>query len=171
MSTFSFDKKDVFSWSNCEEAQKYVGQEGYFGDTLEGLEAQIQRQNLLKLGRIDASDAICFHTLEQDELDFDTGSDECLFLPADKVKQPKPKRLRQFKDYAEFIRTVGSDLGDRLAIRRKELPIIHRVLIIEFHQGINTVGLGLCTYSYRELFEDYEWQDKEGNWQTFGVEE
>ena len=27
-----FDKKDIFSWSNCEEAKKYIGEEGYFRD-------------------------------------------------------------------------------------------------------------------------------------------
>jgi hypothetical protein len=29
-----FDKKDIFSWANCEEAKKYIGEEGYFCDEL-----------------------------------------------------------------------------------------------------------------------------------------
>ena len=27
-----FDKKDVISWANCEEAKEYIGEEGYFRD-------------------------------------------------------------------------------------------------------------------------------------------
>ena len=28
----TFDRKDVFSWSNADEAEKYVGKSGYFSD-------------------------------------------------------------------------------------------------------------------------------------------
>ena len=28
----TFDKKDVYSWSNCEEAKTYIGKTGYFNN-------------------------------------------------------------------------------------------------------------------------------------------
>lgn len=165
-----FNKKDVISWSNCEEAKKYIGQEGYFGDSLESLEAQIRRQNLLKLGRIDASNAICFHTLERDELDFDTGSDECLFLPADKVKEVEEKKYRAFKDFNEFKYWTGKRVGSVIVYRDKLTNDEIEAVITRSKLYENFVEIGAVEYTFKELFEQWEWLSDGNEWHLFGVE-
>lgn len=156
-----FDKKDVFSWSNCEEAKKYIGEEGYFRDDFQE-DLACWSKGILQ--DVDSSMPVdCIFEDEENDV-------HGLFLPADRVKPPQPKRLRAFKDYAEFTKTVGCDVGDRLTMRRKGLQIVRSVLVLELAQGLGTLGLGTHVFGYRELFDDYEWQDKEGNWQTFGVE-
>lgn len=158
-----FDKKDVISWANCEEARQYIGEEGYFRDDYQE-DLACWSQGLLQ--EIDPSLPVdCTFEDEENNL-------HGLFLPADKVKQPEPaKKWRPFRDCAEFMRTVRCGLGDRLTIRRKGLQIVRSVLVLELAQGLGTLGLGTHIFCYRELFDDYEWQDKEGNWQPFGVEE
>ena len=157
-----FDKKDVISWANCEEAKKYIGEEGYFRDDYQG-DLAAWSKGLLQ----DVDPSMPVDCIFEDEENDVHG----LFLPADKVKQPEPaKKWRPFKCSEEFIKLVGCDVGDRLTMRRKGLRIVRNVLVLELAQGLGTLGLGTHIFCYRELFDDYEWQDKEGNWQTFGVE-
>ncbi len=33
----TFDRKDIFSWSNAEDAKKYIGKSGYFADNVNDL--------------------------------------------------------------------------------------------------------------------------------------
>ena len=47
--TKTFDKKDVFTVVNAEEAQKYIGQQGYFGDSFGFFKAMIEGDIRLKL--------------------------------------------------------------------------------------------------------------------------
>ena len=158
-----FDKKDIFSWASCEEAKKYIGEEGYFCDEFK---EDLSAWHKGMLQDVDQSMPVdCIFEDEENEV-------FGLFLPADKVKQQEPeKKWRPFKDCAEFVRTVGCGLGDRLTIRRKGLQIVRNVLVLELAQGLGTLGLGTHIFCYRKLFDDYEWQDQEGNWQPFGVEE
>ena len=74
----TFDKKDVYSWSNCEEARQYIGDEGYFRDTYcESLAAW--HRGILQ--DVDPSMPVdCIFEDEENEI-------FGLFLPADKVKE------------------------------------------------------------------------------------
>ena len=53
-----FDKKDLYSWSNCEDARSYIGSLGLFSNSLEDLSSGTQ--NSLELSSIDAGSAACF---------------------------------------------------------------------------------------------------------------
>ena len=53
-----FDKKDLYSWSNCEDARSYIGSLGLFSNSLEDL--SLSTQNIFKLSAIDADSATCF---------------------------------------------------------------------------------------------------------------
>ena len=171
---FNFDKKDIISWANCEEAEKYLGKEGYSGDTLVELGVQIQRQNLSKLERIDASDAICFHTLEYNDYGDCIERAECLFLPADKVKQPEPKIFRPYTDINEFQNNVGG-LSETVLFRSKnDKEHMYKALIVGFDFYTKIVCLSYYKYSLKELFDRFEWfncrKSADGEWQPFGVE-
>ena len=84
----TFDKKDVYSWSNCEEARQYIGEEGYFCDTFhESLAAWYKGM----LQDVDPSMPVdCVFEDEENEV-------FGLFLPADKVKKLK-KKNKNFKN-------------------------------------------------------------------------
>ena len=54
----AFDKKDLYSWSNCEDARSYIGSLGLFSNSLEDL--SLGTQNIFKLSSIDTGSATCF---------------------------------------------------------------------------------------------------------------
>lgn len=54
----TFDKKDLYSWSNCEDARSYIGSLGLFSNSLEDLSSGTQ--NSLELSSIDVGSATCF---------------------------------------------------------------------------------------------------------------
>ena len=106
-----FDKKDVISWANCEEAKKYIGEEGYFRDDYqEDLAAWYK--GLLQ--EIDPSMPIdC--TFENENNDV-----YGLFLPACKVKQSP--HWRPFETTKELKDALGVTelLGAKITYRRKD---------------------------------------------------
>ena len=76
----TFDKKDVFTCLNAEDAKVYIGKEGYLADSLYNLRNAIQdNENTFELETInDDSYYGRFRSCD---------SDYMLFLPADKVKE------------------------------------------------------------------------------------
>lgn len=77
----TFDKKDVYSWSNAEDAKKYIGKEGYFSNNFSALKIKVRNcDELTVLKNIDSYGICCFNTDEHFE-------GFGLFLPADKVKE------------------------------------------------------------------------------------
>ena len=80
--TKTFDKKDIFTNVTAEEAQKYIGEEGYFADNLGLLKILVELNEKEILTRIgDEDDCFAFK--------YQSNGCECLnslFLPAEKVK-------------------------------------------------------------------------------------
>jgi hypothetical protein len=167
----TFDKKDVYSWSNAEKARQYMRKEGYFADSIAELDCKIQGEYKNILTDIFASDT--------DRASCPFGNDDeetwSLFIPTDKVK--KEKKWRAFKSIDEFKKETGLDL----------LSKVHYRYITEKPKTITTIGFGVITdfctcsdetyyitigdtsFNLNELF-DYEYL-VDGVWQPFGVEE
>lgn len=163
-----FDKKDVYSWSNLEDAKKYIGEEGYFCETCHESLALWHKGLLRDVNQSMPVDCI-FEDAENEVFG--------LFLPADKVKEVKEeKKWRPFKNLEEFKTELnGIEYGDVVRFREKS---DHAIKLYGGYLGhsekdgqLLALALGAFFYSPEKLFEDYEWQDKEGNWQIFGVEE
>ena len=76
----TFYKKDVYSWSNAEEAKTYIGKTGYFSNDFDSLKRAIELGDPAVLDRVDTNSIWCFKVL---------GVSLCfgLFLPAEKVKE------------------------------------------------------------------------------------
>lgn len=161
-----FDKKDVFSWSNCEEARQYIGEEGYFCDTYhENLAAW--HKGLLQ----DVDQSMTVECIFEDEENEVFG----LFLPADKVKPPQPKIFRPYTDLNEFQNNVGG-LSETVLFRSKnDKEHMYKALIVGFDFYTRIVCLSYYKYSLKELFDRFEWfncrESVDGEWQPFGVEE
>lgn len=78
-----FDIKDIISWSNSEDAKKYVETEGYFGNCLQDLIENVNNNSTSTLWNVFSADEV--HCIFEDIYDVKYG----LFLPADKVREVK----------------------------------------------------------------------------------
>lgn len=167
----TFDKKDVYSWSNAKDAKQYIGKDCYFADSLEKLKFQVNQDNNIKL-----KDVLNNYTVQSVFRDVNTDY-WGLCLPVDKVIEVEEKKWRAFKDIEEFKKETGLGL----------LSIVRYRYIIENPRIITTTGVGVITdfstccgtyyitigdklFNLDELF-NYEYLDKHGKWQPFGVEE
>lgn len=77
-----FEKKDIISWSNSDEARQYVGKRGFIGNSLGEIRESLRRVSVVILKDVEEDDVDCFF--------FDMGIfEDChagLFLPLDRVK-------------------------------------------------------------------------------------
>jgi hypothetical protein len=165
MDDLLFNKKDVFSWSNCEEAKKYIGKEGYFVNSFYLLERDIVQQYTSRLVGVDTTEVCCFKTK-------DCG-DYFLFLPIDKVKKPE-KKWRAFRTVQEINTYLQLYIGAVLIIRKKKEP--SKEIATMFLGTIKEEGkpdkiqIGSDILTLDDYFEQIEilWNTK---WQPFGVTE
>lgn len=170
MDDLLFDKKDVFSWSNCEEAKKYIGKEGYFGDSLRELQKNIEDDKSRTLSNV----------MENNVIDFvfrplDTFSDVLcfgLFLPASKVIKLE-KKYRPFKSHRELCDNILKDtltcIDHGIEIEDKLNCCQYRLMIMgTFNNGIILPLYGALTFE--QLFKNFK-VNTNGEWRSFGVEE
>ena len=176
----TFDKKDVFSWSNAEEAKQYIGQRGYMADSNIGLQETININRVYELKDIDENKLFCFY---RSQCDYGRG----LFLPVDKVKEveePKTVKWRAFKSIDEFKKETGLDLLSIVHYRFS--PSSNPRIITSTGYGVITdlttcsnfitssdkpyyVTIGDTSFNLDELF-NYEYC-ADNEWKPFGVAE
>lgn len=162
-----FEKKDVYSWANAEEAKEYIGGKGYFVDSLTELENDIKNGRIFILKDIDAETALStFKT---------RNFTKTLFLPADKVKEiEEPKKYRPFLNIEEFKKITYGDfctscIGETIQIEHKITSERYDLMIVGTFQN----GLVLPLYgelNMKQLFDTFK-LCLIGKWQPFGVEE
>ena len=163
-----FDKKDVFNITNAEDANEYVGKEGYFADCL------YKDLNMWKKGILDeiVKDATSFPFVKLNTQDGISITFR-LFLPADKVKEIEEKKYRSFKNLNEFKECISKDtltcLDHGIEIIDTSKGSQYRLMIL----GTFTNGIILPLYgalTFEQLFEKFK-ININGNWQPFGVED
>lgn len=162
-----FDKKDVFSWANCEQAKAYIGKEGYFTNNFKGLIDSVtnNRPTHTLINIIDNGDIDCFFA---NDITFAYG----LFLPADKVKEvEKPKKYRPFKNLNELKQCISKDtltcLDHGIEIIDNSKGSQYRFMILgTFANGIILPLYGVITFE--QLFKKFK-ININGNWQPFGM--
>ena len=84
MNNYSFDPSKVISWSNREDAKKYLKKKGYFGDSLAELEEAVLNDNhgsCIDLNRI--TDEVSCFVIGTDWNDYYQCFAYGLFLPAE----------------------------------------------------------------------------------------
>lgn len=157
----TFDRKDVFSWSNAEEAKQYIGEKGYFAD---GAFENIDDWQLDVLDEIYLDSDV--RTVFQAQSSF-----YGLFLPEDKIKEvEEPKKWRAFRTFEEFVLAVGL-IGCHIRYRFKDdISNEFFAVIVGFNYEAQTVTINNSIYSFKELFNKFEFY-KNQKWQPLGVEE
>jgi hypothetical protein len=168
-----FEKKDVISWANCEEAKKYIGEEGYFRDDYqEDLVAWYK--GILQ----EIAPSLPVDCTFEDEKNNVYG----LFLPADRVKQARSPHWRPFETAKELKDALGVNelLGAKITYRRKDNPLYTYNGIVTKYTRMSSddnntifcsISIGGTVLSLRDLFNEYEWFSDRFGWQPFGVEE
>lgn len=167
-----FDKKDVLSSININEAKQYIGKNGYFGNNLTEIQKAVDNESADMLGGIDedASWGAIF------QYNYGLIGHNCstLFLPADKLKDDG-KRYREIDTYKEFIAVTGTDLGKILSIRLRDNPEIETsgILssIVECKNKLQGVDIGGASYTMHDLFKRYEFYNvNDSEWAPFCLE-
>lgn len=158
----TFVKKDIFSWTNAEDAHCYVGKDGYFSNTLISLENAIDLNKIHTLKEINPIHGLSFIAENHAQYSF--------FLPADKVKEVEEKKWRACKNFEEFKACTHRDIGDVIVFKEKNTEPINTALVTGYHKScLHKLGLGYMCYSFQELFNNYLWLDTNNNWLPFGV--
>ncbi len=159
----SFDKKDVFSWANCEEAKRYIGMNGYFAHTLSQLTDRIQKSDFNHLEKICDFNTNCFCRSGDGVMCYWS-----MFLPADKVKEvEEEKKYRAYKNFDEFDHAVGDIVHLRLKHKHSSEYIY---LITGFNYNQNSISINGVMGNFENFFDMYEIFNGKG-WQPFGVKE
>lgn len=169
----TFDIKDVFSWSNAEDAKAYLGKECYFADSIFTLQDNINNNKVYILEKVannDKTDVTSLFIFFGPVSEFRWG----LCLPADKVKKvEEPKKYRPFKDLNEFAKTLNlaKILGSEIIYFVKTTGISGSAIITResTYKTKSVITLGGGALSMEDLFDSYEWLDKNGVWKPFGV--
>lgn len=179
MTELVFDKKDVFSWANAEDAKRYIGKEGYFASHYCNDLKSWWKAKLLDINRDGDISNVFIGECDDVEKPYFGDDEDCagLFLPADKVKRVE-KKWRPFKTIEEFKRVLDIKLGSVLVYRRKDESDMEFVAAFMGYKRLQPTGslysvlLGGMTYLVVPLLDKYEWYNTSTNeWCPFGVEE
>lgn len=150
---------EIYSPVNAMLAQVYIGQNGIFSNNSQDFE-NLKNAKLRVLTSLELREGYTKRFCGD-------GFWYEYFLPLANVENKKyiPCTLDDF----------GLNIGDLIRFRRKD---DHNIEVCTMYMGyMKTNGtvkvmLGNTYYSLKELFNDFEWFDKDSNtWEVFGVEE
>lgn len=150
---------EIYSPVNAMLAQVYIGQNGIFSNNSQDFE-NLKNAKLRVLTSLELREGYTKRFCGD-------GFWYEYFLPLANVENKKyiPCTLDDF----------GLNIGDLIRFRKKD---DHNSEICTMYMGyvkyksIVKVQLGTAYYTFEELFNEYEWFDKDSNtWEKFGVEE
>lgn len=158
------DGKKPLTCFDIEEAKKYVGKDCYFSSKFENFE------NLSKVPHA------TLHNVDDSPVPFQCyGEDgvlcyDCFILPCEWVKQPE-KKYRPYTKH-EFLNKF--ECGKPINIRRKDDDInlfIETMPSVKIDNLCDDVHVRLFEgiFNLKRLFDEFEWQKSNGEWQPFGV--
>ena len=157
----------MFSWINAEEAKEYLGKDCYFAHSVGGLSEHI------KTGVMGILKDIFNSNYDAVSCAFGDGTSTWgLCLPADKVIEvEEPKKWRPFENFNEFKFWTGKGVGSVIVYRDKLTNDELEAVITRSKLYENFVEIGAVEYTFKGLFDQWEWLSDRNEWQRFGVEE
>ena len=170
----TFNRSDVFSWSNTEEAKEYLGKDCYFAHSVGGLSEHI------KTGVMGILQDIFNSNYDAVSCAFGDGTSTWgLCLPAEKVIEAADKKYRPFRDIDEMKSTLDIELGDAVVHRFKKFidtgTEVHSIFssysVSSASKETTFMLTGFTTPCGLEYaFKAIEWKTEDGEWLPFGVE-
>lgn len=151
----------IFTCFDTEQAKQYVDSKGYFTNDMD----EYRCLNDCYYGTLNVVD----NNSSGPYLNKDFSRYFNFFLPEEFVKQ-KEKKYRPCT-----LDNFGIHIGDLIRFRKKDnndFEICTMYMGYLKNNSIVKVQLGAGYYAFEELFNSYEWFDKDSNtWEMFGVEE
>lgn len=154
------DFSDIQSYKQYDD--KYVGEYGYFSDSIVGFSDldSCTRSVLANIDEMGGTDMI----FDDDENYYR------FFLPESLLKEVKYRPLT--KD--EFMRMFNNGIfGQWITMKNVVVENEYYMQVTGcFTSELNIVYvcLGSLHFSLENLFKDFQWKDSDGNWRVFGVE-
>ena len=154
------DFSDIQSYRQYDD--KYVGEYGYFSDSIIGFSDldSCTRSVLANIDEMGGTDMI----FDDDENYYR------FFLPESLLKEVKYRPLN--KD--EFLRMFNNGVfGQWITMKNVVAENEYYMQItgcFTSELDIAYVCLGSLHFSLADLFKDFQWKDSDGNWRVFGVE-
>lgn len=154
------DFSDIQSYKQYDD--KYVGEYGYFSDSIVGFSDldSCTRSVLASIDKMGCTDMI----FDDDENYYR------FFLPESLLKEVKYRPLT--KD--EFMRMFKNGVfGQWITMKNVVAENEYYMQVtgcFTSELDIVYVCLGSLHFSLENLFKDFQWKDSDGNWRVFGVE-
>lgn len=152
----------IFTCFDTEQAKQYVDTKGYFTNDIDDF------NNLDDC--YDGTLNVVYDNSSRPFLNKDFSRYFGFFLPEKFVKEKQAKKFRPCT-----LDGFGLNIGDLIKFRRKDDPTFEICTLYTGYlknNGTVKVMLGNTYYSLEELFDNYEWYDKDSKtWEMFGVEE
>lgn len=157
----TFDKKDVYSWSNAEEAKLYIGEKGYFADAAF---ENIDDWQLDVLEEIYSDSDI--RSVFQAQSSF-----YGLFLPEDKIKEVKEEKKWRPFTLEEFNKIIPMGTVFKYRYKgQKHIKSIYYHANLDCENGYQAIFFEDCNLNLGYCFETME-LFLDGKWVPFGVKE
>lgn len=154
------DFSDIQSYKQYDD--KYVGEYGYFSDSIVGFSDldSCTRSVLASIDKMGGTDMI----FDDDENYYR------FFLPESLLKEVKYRPLTKDEFMRMFNNGVfGQWITMKSVVTEKEY-YMQVTGCFTSELDIVYVCLGSLHFSLENLFKDFQWKDSDGNWRTFGVE-
>lgn len=159
----TFDRKDIFTIANVEDAKEYVGKLGYPSNSLSKLKQLVNNFSPYSLDKIE---------IDNDKPFFYRHNNFLFFLPADKVIEIEEKKWRAFKNLDDLKTYANKSVGSILVYRQKNKDQTMRTSVItDYIFTADCIFIGNKVFFFETLFDEYELLNEHGIWQPFGVEE
>ena len=144
---------------DLKEAEKFIGEDGYFAHEMEAFE-NLDRCYFSRLLGFDTCDKSIPFAVANASRDYE------FFIPAEWVKESE-KKFRAFT-LAEWI--DQHEIGEVIHYRSKSEGIEAHIMYMGtyHHKNRCTIVLGVASYTLDWLFEEFE-IEIDGKWQPFGV--
>lgn len=146
---------------DLKEAEKFIGEDGYFAHEMEAFE-NLDRCYFSRLLGFDTCDKSIPFAVANASRDYE------FFIPAEWVeekKEPKEPKYREYKNLDEFFDVTGLEIGDLIHLK---FPGGNDAELLIVGGCNNSLFIGIHKYTFAQLFAMVEISIS-GDWQPFGV--
>lgn len=154
------DTGSILTCFSIEAAKQYLGQKGYFTNSIDDYQSLEQFTDFKTLSEV-----------TDDDTPFCTG--QCcyqFFLPAEFVRPAEEKKWRPFTNTEEFFKKTNFTECDLIYIRSKPNHYEYHLILTGWTYTELMLG-SLRIISLDELFQKFELWDGKDKFVPFGVEE
>ncbi len=143
----TYHKKDVLTILNLDEAEKYVGEEGYFSDRCYAELGLWEYGRLVELLKDETVESV-FYAANEDGDEINYFGYFGLFIPAEKVKETATTtEFRPFANAEEFERVTGYKAGDLVTLYIKDRDMFYQGIYLAKSTGNGTDYITVGTHT------------------------